>query len=291
MKDSNGVFGLLSRFSGCGLSSRFRGCGASGWIRRYGAPSWFRWNGWFGQCDRFHRFARVCAALCLLGLSWPASLFAETIAIIGTGEVGSALGPEFAARGHEIVYGSRNPDRDSVRDLVVRTGEGASAVGQADAVAGADIVVLAVPWYAVEEVVANIGDLSGKIVIDPTNPRMVGDDGLRDFAVDPSNAEWIQRWAPQSRVVKAFNTMGWETMVDPDSTGGPVTVPIVGDDPEAKAVVSGLIEGMGLEPVDLGPVRYAHVVEGMYLVWGNARALGKRFNYHLRPESQEDEAD
>ena len=227
----------------------------------------------------------------LVVMVWSGTAWAEIIAMIGTGEVGSALGPEFAAQGYEVVYGSRNPDRDSVRDLVARTGGGASATSQSDAVAGADIVVLAVPWYAVEEVVANMGDLSGKIVIDPTNPRMVGGDGLRDFAVDPSNAEWIQRWAPQSRVVKAFNTMGWETMVDPDSTGGPVTVPIVGDDPEAKAVVSGLIEGMGLEPVDLGPVRYAHVVEGMYLVWGNARVIGNPFHYHLRTESPEDDVD
>ena len=237
------------------------------------------------------RFCSVCAALCLVGLSWSASISAETIAIIGTGEVAGALGPEFAAQGHDIVYGSREPDRDSVRDLVARTSGNASATTQADSVVGADIVVVAVPWYALEEVIANIGDLSGKVVIDPTNPRMVGEDGLRDFAIDPSNAEWIQRWAPQSRVVKAFNTMGWETMVDPDSTGGPVTVPIVGDDAEAKAVVAGLIEGMGLEPVDLGPVRYAHVVEGMYIVWGNARALGNPFHYHLRLQSPEDEVD
>ena len=241
--------------------------------------------------ESFGRFGSFCAALCLTGLMWSATIWAENIAIIGTGEVAGGLGPEFAALGHDIVYGSREPDRDSVRELVARTGEDASATTQADAVAGADIVVLAVPWYAVEEVVANIGDLSGKVVIDPTNPRMVGEDGLRDFAIDPSNAEWIQRWAPQSRVVKAFNTMGWETMVDPDSTGGPVTVPIVGDDAEAKAVVAGLIEGMGLEPVDLGPVRYAHVVEGMYIVWGNARALGNPFHYHLRLQSPEDEVD
>lgn len=241
--------------------------------------------------NSFSRTGHRCAVLFLVVAACSGAAWAETIAIIGTGEVAGGLGPEFAAQGHEIVYGSRNPDRDSVRELVARTGDSASATGQADAVAGADIVVLAVPWYTVEEVVANIGDLSGKIVIDPTNPRMVGEDGLRDFAVDPSNAEWIQRWAPQSRVVKAFNTLGWETMVDPDATGGPVTVPIVGDDSGAKAVVSGLIEGMGLEAVDLGPVRYAHVVEGMYLVWGNARALGNRFNYHLRLEGNEDLGD
>lgn len=241
--------------------------------------------------NSFARTGHWRAVLVLVAMAWSGAALAETIAIIGTGEVAGGLGPEFAAQGHDIVYGSRNRDRDSVRELVARTGGNASATGQADAVAGADIVVLAVPWYAVEEVVASIGDLSGKIVIDPTNPRMVGEDGLRDFAVDPSNAEWIQRWVPQSRVVKAFNTMGWETMVNPDSSGGSVTVPIVGDDPEAKAVVSGLIEGMGLEPIDLGPVRYAHVVEGMYIVWGNARVLGNPFHYHLRAESPEDEVD
>ena len=241
--------------------------------------------------NEFSRTGRWRAVLCLVAMAWSSAASAEVIAIIGTGRVAGGLGPEFAAQGHEIVYGSRNPDRDSVRELVARTGTSASATGQADAVAGADIVVLAVPWFAVVGVVANIGDLSGKIVIDPTNPRRVGDDGLRDYVVDPSNAEWIQRWAPQSRVVKAFNTMAWETMVDPDSTGGPVSVPIAGDDPDAKAVVSGLIEGMGLEPVDLGPVRYAHVLEGMFLVWANARALGHPFNYHLRREGSEESGD
>ena len=216
---------------------------------------------------------------------------AATIAMIGTGEVAGALGPEFAAQGHEIVYGSRNPDRDEVRELVARTGGNASAVGQAQAAAEADIVVLAVPWNVVEGVVANLGDLSGKIIIDPTNPRMVGEDGLRDHAVDPSNGEWIQRWAPQAKVVKAFNTMNWVTMVDPESSGGPVTVPMAGDDPEAKAAVAALAEGMGLEPIDLGPIRYAHVVESLYLIWGNARTLGHPFHYHFRRAEPPETAD
>jgi predicted dinucleotide-binding enzyme len=207
---------------------------------------------------------------------------AETIAMIGTGEVANALGPEFAALGHRVVYGSRNPDRDSVRQLVARTGEDASAAGQAEAAAQADIVVLAVPWHVVEAAVANLGDLSGKIIIDPTNPRIVGDDGLRNHAVDTSNGELIQGWARNARVVKAFNTMTWETMVEPASTGGPVTVPLVGNDPEAKATVAAIVEAMGLEPIDLGPIRYAHALENMYLLWGNAITLGVPFNYHLR---------
>ncbi len=217
-----------------------------------------------------------------LGLG-SALVSAETIAVIGTGDVASALGPAFASFGHDIVYGSRNPDRDTVRSLVARTGMSASATTQAEAVTDADAVLLAVPWNAVEEVVANLGDLSGKIVIDPTNPRIVGDDGLRDYAVETSNGELIQGWAPAARVVKAFNTMGWETMLDPDSSGGAVTVPIVGNDDDAKAFVADLVRGLGLEPIDLGPIRYAHAVESLYLLWGNAATLGNPFQYHFRP--------
>lgn len=219
----------------------------------------------------------------LVGFAGAGAAFADTIAIIGTGEVAHAVGPLFAAQGHEIVYGSRNPDRDDVRELVARTGPGASATTQAAAAAGADIVVIAVPWNVVETVVGNLGDLSGKIVLDPTNPRIVGEDGLRNWARDTSNGEIIQSLAPGAHVVKALNTMNWRTMVDPEATGGPVSVPIVGDDEASKAKVAALIEGMNLEPIDLGPMRYARMVEGMYLLWGNANTLGRGFNYYLRP--------
>ena len=103
------------------------------------------------------------------GLLGPVAAFADTVAVIGTGEVGGALGPEFAALGHTIVYGSRDPTRNEVVALVERTGSGASATTPAESVVGADIVVLAVPGTAVEAVTKSLGDLSGKIIIDPTN--------------------------------------------------------------------------------------------------------------------------
>ena len=226
--------------------------------------------------------ALIIGSLVAMGSFGMAPVVAETVAMIGTGEVASALAPEFAALGHRIIYGSRNPDRPAVRELLLRTGKDALATGQAAAAAQADIVVLAVPWNAVQEVLSNLGDLSDKIVIDPTNPRVISNDGLRDYAVASSNAEMIQAMAPEAKVVKAFNTMGWETMVDPASSGGPITVPLVGNDQGAKDTVAAIIEGMGLEVVDLGPIRYAHVVEGLYLIWGNARALGTPFHYHFR---------
>jgi predicted dinucleotide-binding enzyme len=212
----------------------------------------------------------------------PASLFAETIAIIGTGNVAGALGPEFAALGHNVVYGSRNPSREEVTTLVNRTGGDARATTPAEAVIDADMVVLAVPGGLAVQITSGLGDLSGKVIIDPTNHIVRDPDGLPTMSANPSNAELIQAEAPGAYVVKAFNTLNWRTMVDPDSSGGPVTIPLVGNDSDAKAAVAELVEGMGLEAVDLGPLQYANHVEGMLIVWINARRTGQSFDYHLR---------
>ncbi len=223
--------------------------------------------------------------LSVTGLLGSAPIYADTIAVIGTGDVAGALGPEFAAQGHTIVYGSRNPSRDEVRALVNRTGNAASATTPAESVAGADIVVMAVPGTAVEAVTRSLGDLSGKIIIDPTNAIDRSNNGYLKLLYDTSAAEIIQAAAPGAHVVKAFNTLNWRTMVDPDSSGGPVSIPLVGDNAEAKARVAELVEGMGLEAIDLGPLHYARHVEGMLLVWLHNRyggGDGPAFDYHLR---------
>lgn len=211
------------------------------------------------------------------------TVFADTIAVIGTGRVGSALGPEFAAQGHTIIYGSREPSSDRVLALVAKTGDEASATTPRDAAEHADIVVLAVPGLLVKEIMLGLGDLSGKIIIDPTNP-LATSNAVRTLAVDTSNAEILQAAAPDSHVVKAFSTLGSRTMIDPGSSGGPVTVLIVGNNDQAKAKVAELVEGMGLEALDLGPVEYAHWVEGMTLLFINNRFGSDRqhFDYHLR---------
>ncbi len=95
---------------------------------------------------------------------------ADTIAFIGTGNVSSALGPKFADLGHDIIYGSREPLRDDVQALVRQTGNRASATTPANSVIDADIVVIAVPGLVTLSVVASLGDLSRKIIIDLTNP-------------------------------------------------------------------------------------------------------------------------
>lgn len=207
---------------------------------------------------------------------------ADTIAVIGTGSVAQALGPSFAAQGHTIVYGSRDPERDAVRSLVLETGSGASARLPAAAVADADIVVLAVPGLLVGEITRGLGDLDGKIIIDPTNPlefeplTLRHDDGL-------SNAELIQSIAPGASVVKAFSTLNWRVMVDPELAGGPVSVPLVGNDPDAKRAVAGLVTAMGLDPIDVGGLDNARWVEGLsVLLLHNMIRQTEPFNFYLR---------
>lgn len=232
-----------------------------------------------------YRHLLIVASLLAGGMSLAQSACAETIAIIGTGNVGAALGQRFAALGHEVVYGSRDPARASVEALVAASGPNALATTQAAAVRDADIVVLAVPWEIVEDLTRALGNLAGKIVIDPTNPRRIAEDGLRDYAFNGSNAERVQALAPGAFVVKAFSTLGSYTMLDPTIAGGPVSVPIAGDDANAKRVVASLVAGIGLEPVDVGPLRYAHVIEGLHFLRYNAGQFGDaRINYYLPPD-------
>ncbi len=219
---------------------------------------------------------------------WTLPIRAETIAVIGTGDVGGALGPEFAALGHVVIYGSRNPSSEKVAALVERTGHGAQATKPADAAARAQIVVLAVPGMLVQEIVAGMGDLSGKIIVDPTNPLVRRDDGKLGIGIDGSNAEIIQAAAPGADVVKAFNTLGWRTMVDPESTGGPVSIPLVGDSNEAKIRIAAIVASMDLEPIDVGPLLNARHVEGLsVLLLNNAFGGGPNFEFHLRQYPQQ----
>lgn len=176
------------------------------------------------------------------------------IAIIGTGNVGSALGKGFAATGHRVVYGSRRPAQVDC------------AVGTVDTIAGAaqsaELVVLAVPFAVVTDAVASAGSLDGKIVVDATNPIGAAlPEGRR------SGAEVVAAAAPGAHVVKAFNTMGFETMADPVVDGRPALSLLCGDDGEAKSTVAQLAQALGFEAVDAGDLSAARLLEGLAELW------------------------
>lgn len=199
---------------------------------------------------------------------------ADSFAIIGTGRVGSSLGKRFTQLGHDVVYGSRDPSRESVRTLIAETGGDARATSPAEAVVDADIVVLAIPWDAVMSVVAELGDLSGKIIIDPTNPRFIAADGLYDSPLATSNTAMVQALAPEAFVVKALTLVPAEHMLDPTYMDFDFILPIAGDDADAKAKVAELLASMGIEVVDFGKARHAQIIEWLYSATWNMRNQG-----------------
>ena len=191
----------------------------------------------------------------------------ETVAVIGTGDMGDSLGPRFAELGYRVIYGSRNPESDKVKALVKTTVGDASAATQKQAAQDADIVLMLVPWPAMEIVAQNLGDLDGKIVVDVSMPFEQGSDGYPQHLLKTSSAEMIQDWNPGARVVKTFATMGSQVIDDPTVEGGLVSIPIASNDRDAKEKVAGIVAAMGLDPVDFGPLRMARQIENMQLIY------------------------
>lgn len=190
-----------------------------------------------------------------------------TVAIIGTGNVGSALGPQLARLGHPVIYGTRDPARESVRALVARTGSKGSAATQQDAAARADVVVLAVPAAALEEVTKSLAPLTGKILVDVSTGAMrKGADGYMELVPGPSNSERVQSWAPRARVVKV-GIPGAYVIPQPLVHGVAPTVPIASNDRAAKETVARMIAGIGLDPFDAGPLRFSRSIDEFALLF------------------------
>ena len=191
----------------------------------------------------------------------------ETVAVIGTGDLGDSIGERLATLGYPVVYGSRTPDSDRVKAVVAKTGHGASATTQMRAAQIGDIVFLPIGWPAMETAAKSLGNLDGKIVVDPSVPWTQGEDGYPQSMLETSSAELIQSWNPGAKVVKAFGTMGSMIIDKPDAAGGPVTIPIASDHKDAKERVARLVDEMGLDPVDFGPLRMARSIEAMAMIY------------------------
>jgi 8-hydroxy-5-deazaflavin:NADPH oxidoreductase len=124
--------------------------------------------------------------------------------------------------------------------------------------------VFAVPWEPVKELLPTLGDLRGKLLIDPmiAKPKII--DGY-PFPPDipTSTAEQLQTWAPRAHVVKAFITISYKTLADPVRAGGPISIPFAGADRSAKERVAQLISELGLDPMDTGPLVAARYIENV----------------------------
>jgi NADPH-dependent F420 reductase len=183
------------------------------------------------------------------------------IAIIGTGNMGTGLAKGFVPK-HEVVLGSRHPEH--AREVAEEIGA-AGGTGYEEAARDAEVVVIALPWTAVKETIELLGDLSGKILLDVTNP--FGPQGLVELKGTSSSQE-VQKLAKGARVVKAWNTVYARNLTKPDFDGVAASVFICGDDQEAKDVVFGLAREIGFDPVDVGPLASAASLTQLLLVLG-----------------------
>lgn len=191
-----------------------------------------------------------------------------TIGIIGSGALGSNVARALASKGQSaILSNSRGPD--SLSDLVAELGSTITAGTVAEA-ATADIVVLAMPWVALEGVLADLPDWNGRIVIDGTNPVLFLEPGSPE-ANDPTNplaaygikaadtggrhsSAIVADLVPGARLVKAFNHLDVNVLPHPEAGGGQRVLFYSGDDVEAKGTIRGLLETIGFFPIDLGPL-------------------------------------
>jgi predicted dinucleotide-binding enzyme len=204
------------------------------------------------------------------------------IAVIGAGNVGGTLGRRWSSAGHEVVFGVRDPGAEKIRRLIAACAEGTSAALPADAAADAEVVVLAIWWHVAEEVIRGLGDLAGKILIDCTNPL---DEKLQlTHGHTESGGEMIADWAPTARVVKAFNTVPWEAMADPEYGGQRPTLFFCGGDEFAAETVRGLILDIGFEPCYVGGIEMSRYLEPLAALWIMAcrvRQPGSDFAFRL----------
>jgi hypothetical protein len=185
------------------------------------------------------------------------------ISIIGAGNIGGTLGRKWAAAGHRVAFGVRHP-ADSKFEALQASGE---VTGVGEAAAFGEVVVLALPGAAVEDFVSSHAEaLAGKIIIDTTN-------NVRQAPMNllASLAEKV----PGARLVRAFNTLGWENFADPQIGGEQIDLFFCGD-PAARPAAEQLIAEIGLRPVYIGGIDQAAALDGMTRVWF-ALALGQGY--------------
>ncbi len=196
---------------------------------------------------------------------------ATRIAVLGTGDVGQALGSGLVALGHEVRMGSREASNEKARAWAGRSGPRASVGTFADAAAFGEVAVLATLWAGTENALRLAGPerLAGKVVLDATNPLRFSGNGPPTLALGhgDSGGEQVQRWLPGAKVVKAFNIVGNAHMVNPRFPGGPPDMFICGDDAGAKRTAAEICEGLGWPAVDVGGIDASRMLEPLALLW------------------------
>ena len=197
------------------------------------------------------------------------------IGIIGSGNVGSALGAVWVNAGHDVMFSSRHLEHD--QSLAARLGDSARAGTPREAAAFGDVLIVSVPYGSLPDVGKDVADLiKGKVVIDTCNPFPQRDGEIANWAREKGAGLASAELLPGARIVRAFNAIGAASMGSAYQEPGRIGMPIAGDDAEAVAVASDLIREIGYEPVLIGGLAM-----GKYLMPGTPLA-GERSADEIR---------
>jgi 8-hydroxy-5-deazaflavin:NADPH oxidoreductase len=206
------------------------------------------------------------------------------VAILGTGAVGQALARGFIELRHTVIFGSREPVGASAQKATAAA-PGSRAASFAAAAQEGDLTVLATPWDGTQNALQLTGtqNLAGKVVIDVTNPlAFAGGRPALALGFTTSAGEKVQAWAPQAKVVKAFNTVGNGMMFKPKLRQAP-TMFIAGNDAGAKEQVAGLLRQFGWDASDLGGIEASRLLEPFAMVWITHAFKTGKWMYALTP--------
>jgi hypothetical protein len=198
------------------------------------------------------------------------------IAVLGTGNIGGTLGRKWAAAGHAVVFGTREPEGAKVQALLLEVGQGATAASVLESVSDAEVVVFAIPGGVMAETVAQLSNrLNGKILIDTTN--RVGQPVMHSL-------DLLREAAPDSPLFRAFSTLGWENFAVPEIGGQQVDLFYCGDAGAGQTAVDALIAEIGLRPIYVGGVEQAPILDGLTRLWfvtAIQQANGRRLAFKM----------
>jgi predicted dinucleotide-binding enzyme len=196
------------------------------------------------------------------------------IGILGSGDVGRRLGDGLIALGHKVKIGTREPGKLDLQTWINTHGQEKAAAGTfAEAASfGDELIFLATLWDGAPNAIklANVKNFNGKIVIDVTNPLDFSRGMPPRLAVGHTDSagETVQRLLPESKIVKALNTVGNLQMVNPDFQGGPPTMFVCGNNKEAKKIVAdSILTPFGWETIDIGGIEGSRLLEPLATLW------------------------
>ncbi len=206
------------------------------------------------------------------------------IGFLGVGQVGGTLARKLGAKGHSVFLVSREAKNQKLFDLSKEIGANAQVELISSALEKSDVIILATPWSAVDEIIKNYSArLKGKVLIDCTNPLMPDLSGL--VALNEKSAgEHIQKSLPDTKVVKAFNTVGFNIMANPTLEGRKVAMYFCGNDERARFLTQQLIADVGFQPVDAGDMSASRLLEPFALLWIKTAykfGMGRGFAFSL----------